>query len=223
MADNKYSEREANSKKNQNSKKKESPLKTIIITALVTALISFLPTYYFQNSKLKEEQKYWEKRFKVEQIQKIIDKKIDILNQLNSDILQSEILMKEIRIEAVDFDSYIKGAKPDFKFSDYKNKIFSYHTHNNFLAVNMQKIPVFFPDSVQKLTEELRIELENNYNLSAIMDSLYLRKSISISDINFESIENLSLKRQQLIRIMLNDIGAYHNILYNDFLDSSSK
>lgn len=45
------------------------------------------------------------------------------------------------------------------------------------------------------------------------------RKSSSISNINFETVKNLSLKHEQLGRVMLNYIGVYHNILYNDFLD----
>lgn len=83
--------------------KKRNTLIDIILIAIITSILTAGSSFFLTKNELSEEQKYWKERLKKERLINIQDRQIAILEDVNSRVLELEVLAREIKITAAEF------------------------------------------------------------------------------------------------------------------------
>ena len=205
-----------------NKKNEPTSWKEIIITAVLTSALTLGCSYFIMKSQLTEEQKYWLERFRTERAQIILNKKVQLLEQLNEGILESEVLAKELKLSFSSFHARMELSRvdPDCNLDDIhlEKKIVDYHKHISRLAAKFQMVPVYFPNNVANLVEPLNRAIELNYK-----DNEKTLIQFSTSDPkqtedyfkrNFDTVRELTEARKILIKKMLEDINTFASEIY---------
>jgi hypothetical protein len=196
----------------------------IVLTALITSLLTFIGSYFVMSSQLSKEQEYWSDRMKKERIQDLMNRQLNLFEEVNSDILLSEVMVKDYKIELAKFYSLYELAKYSPKIAkevnanDVYNKGVEYHKHLNKLGAKLQMVALYFNEKVNSLIVPLSKALEDNYRNNALRDSSS-QNQIGISkdyfNRDFETIKELSDNRINLIKAMRDNILELSNKLYN--------
>lgn len=197
----------------------------IIITAIITSMLTLVCSYVMMKKQLSEEQNYWSQRFRTERAQDILNKKISLFQDINSDILESEVLAKETKLALSSLYAEIESCKNGIGDCDYKKieiekKVSDYHKHINRIAAKIQMISVYYPHNIELIVEPLSLAIQENYQ-SHLMELTKKPKTEShkVEDYfqgSFDTINKLTEIRLKLLREMLNDINSYAKDIYID-------
>ena len=198
----------------------------IFLTALITSIFTLASSYFLMFSQLEKEQEYWMNRMRTERYQELMDRQINLLEEINSGLLQSEILVKDYKLESASFMSnleFIKqnpGVKLDSDVEALAKKAFEYHLHLYKLASKLQMAELYFSNKVDSLIAPLGKALEENYNNElALKDSLAFSWEDPIKyffNRDFETVQQLADVRIKLITAMREDIAKIANSIYTD-------
>ncbi len=174
--------------------------KKILLTAIITALITTISQSFLANRKLKNEQEIWRNRYNIETIDKLNDKRFELIEEVNQGLLQLEIKAKEIKILAAAVK--INPNTPDLKHLN--DLMIKYHKDLYLNQSKIQMTALFFDKEVKDVIPTLNKTLEMNFNnnLSFIDNKIELAGF----DIDFETIDTLSQTRVKLITTMSNEI-----------------
>lgn len=182
-------------------------LTKIIITALVTAIATSIVQYQLINYKLKKDQSYWKKRYGVEYMSKIIDKKMDYMDEMNNEILQLEVLAKDIKLKTVEMNGSQSVKSKIDKAAEIRLMGVEYQKKVNLHSGRIQMISFYFGDNIDSLIPLHRTALEENFKnnlfLSTEFDSLNIDNQL---DADFNTIEQLTNIRLQLVQEMYKEI-----------------
>lgn len=183
-----------------NEKKDETSYRKILITAILTALITSTTQYFLQNSQLSNEQEYWEKRYKVENLDKINDKRIQIVDDIYTDILQLEIQAKEIKINAASSKYYTTEKES----GNLSNLLIQYHKdlYKNAAKVNIAAL--YFGNEVDSLIPILGKALEMNFQNNLLIKQSGIK--LPEFELNFETIDTLTNSRNAITKAMVTEI-----------------
>nr|WP_320015681.1 hypothetical protein [uncultured Desulfobacter sp.] len=196
--------------------------KDILITAVLTSVLTLGCSYFIMKSQLSEEQKYWSERFRTERAQDILNKKVTLLEELNSGILESEVLAKEIKLSFSSFNALMELCRVDPKCDinnvEFNKKVVNYHKYINRLAAKFQMVPVYFPNDIALIVEPLSRAIELNYeaNAKTLIDFSITdpKKTKDYFERDFNTVGELTKIRLKLIKKMLDDINTYAGTIY---------
>jgi len=196
----------------------------IVLTAIVTALLTFIGSYFVMTSQLSKEQEYWSDRMKKERLQVLMDRQLNLFEEVNSDILLAEVMVKDYKIESAKYYSLYELAKIsprnviEVNANDVYNKVVEYHKHLYKLSAKLQMVALYFNEKVSSLIASLSKSLEDNYKNNTLRDSLSHNQIGILKDyfnMDFETIKELSENRINLIKAMHDNILELSKKLYN--------
>lgn len=173
----------------------------ILITAILTALLTSISQYFLQNRKMSDEHLYWQKRYEIENLQKLNSQKIQLIDDINRELLQLEVKAKQIKIEFA--ASRYFTDKEDAK--ELSNMVVQYHKDLYLFSAKVQTANIFFGQDVDRLFPALDNALALNYQ-----NNLLRPQTDSILpefELDFETIDTLEKIRLALIRVMLTEIS----------------
>ncbi|MFN0188650.1 MAG: hypothetical protein ACKVQV_08110 [Bacteroidia bacterium] len=179
---------------------------TILVTAIVTAILTVATQYFLQNDKLSSEQEYWNKRYKVESIDKINSQRLQIVDELTKELLQLEIKAKEIKINTA-ASKYFTQPEEVKALSDL---MVQYHKDLNFFAAKIQMTSLYFGKEVNDLIPIVGKTLELNFQ-----NNLLIRKGgikLPEFDLDFETIDTLTKSRLKLSKAMIEEINKSYEL-----------
>jgi len=203
-------------------KARKHSISEILLTALITAVITSICSFLLTRNQLSKEQEYWEKRLLKERAINILDKQISLFEEVNSMILELQILTKEIKILAAKFNinsTMLKyGDNSNSKeFDELYNKLVDYHKKLYSHSSKIQMLPLYFTNGVDSLIEPLRKTLELNYKNNFIIgEEVDLKNIQSYFDKDFETIEELENVRTNLLKAMIDDISRTNKLIFYD-------
>ena len=186
---------------------KEFSLPAIIITSLLTGLLTYVVTIKTTNQRLEKEQDYWTKRYVIERVEKITDKRYEFLERINSEILNLEVKAKEIKLYA----ARIKGEsclKEQLKLFDIVNpKMMEYNVLINESGSTLQMVSLLFGEQLKPEIDNISAAMNKNYKISfesnpQITDPLDYFKE------NFDTIDELQKTRPEFIKRMYEIINS---------------
>jgi len=138
---------------------------TIIATASITFLSSLLLIY----PNLEAEQEYWTNRFIIETYQNEIKSKSQLLEKINTQILQTQVLADNFKLEAKYFDELVNQSKTSGIHIDLnKNELAKANLECGkqlaSLAGTIQSIAFKFNSPTQSIVKQLSQKLEEYFN-----------------------------------------------------------
>ena len=186
---------------------KEFSLAAIIITSLLTAILTFAVTSITTNNRLKKEQEYWTKRYVIERVEKITDNRYQLLEKINSEILNLEVKAKEIKLLAAKIkgESCLKEKLKQFVIIN--PKMMDYNVLTNKSGSTIQMVSLLFGESLKDEIEELTNSMNKNYEVSFDSDPKIIDPLEYFKD-NFDTIQELTDSRLILIKKMYEIINA---------------
>jgi len=204
----------------------------IILTSFITVLLTLASSYYLMFSQLKEEQKYWKTRTKVERVQEYLDKQISLMEDINTGLLINEVLARDYKLFAASYMYNIELAieysesMPDGMVLELETKSLEYHKKINEIASKFQMCELFFGPEVDSILIPLTNALNENYGRNlAFKDSLVQNNKSSYENYfekDFETSKELSEQRLSLLMAMRAEIESATNILYFDILSTET-
>ena len=202
-------------------KVKKHSISEILLTALITAIITSICSFLLTRNQLSKEQEYWEKRLSKERSINILDKQISLFEEVNSRILELEVMAKEIKILAPVFNSYTTmlkyGESNNAKgINEFHEKLVDYHKKLYSFSSKIQLLPLYFTKGVDSLIEPLGKSLEANYKNNLIIgEDIDFKNIQSYFDKDFETIEALTNSRIYLLKAMIEDISTTHKLIFD--------
>jgi hypothetical protein len=180
--------------------------KTILVTAIVTASLTVATQYFLQNDKLSSEQEYWNKRYRIESIDKINSQRLQIVDELTKELLQLEVKANEIKINTAASKYF---TKPE-EMKALNDLMVQYHKDLNFFAAKIQMTSLYFGKEVNNLIPIVGKTLELNFqnNLLTKQDGT----KISEFDLDFETIDTLTQSRLKLSKAMIEEISKSYEL-----------
>lgn len=198
----------------------------IFLTALITSILTLVSSYFLMFSQLEKEQEYWITRMKTERLQEMLDRQIKLYEEINNGVLSIEVLAKDFKISATDFIANVEMA---VEFQDENiikmnafltSKALGYHKQINSLASKLQMAEFYFGQEVDTLIKPLSDALERNYNTNLIIgDSENTKDLDSVIEYfkrDFNTIEELTEKRLEILKAMRNEMDLISKYLYKN-------
>ncbi|EAP87158.1 hypothetical protein [Croceibacter atlanticus] len=209
-------------------KKAKSDTFKIVLTALLTSMFTGFVSYFLMFSQLKEEQNYWKTRTKAEKVSQLLEKQIEIFDNVNSGILLTEVLAKDFKLYSAKFMSTIELSLAGGKNSTNEeseilnNKAIEYHKQINQLATDIQMSEMYFGAKVDSLINPLSESLNSNYQNNLILgDTTRLKGYKNVTEYfkrDFNTTKELSENRLKILKAMRSEIDSTAEILYGDYL-----
>ena len=193
----------------------------ILLTALITVIITSICSFLLTRNQLSKEQEYWEKRLAKERTINILDKQISLFEEINSKILELEVMAKEIKILATAFNSYTTMLKYGYnsnakEINEFHEKLVDYNKKLYSFSAKIQMLPLYFTNGVDSLIEPLGKSIELNYNNNLIIgEDINFQNMLSYFDKDFETIEALTNGRINLLKAMIEDISTTHKLIFD--------
>lgn len=186
--------------------KKETSYRTILITAIVTAILTVVTQYFLQNDKLSSEQEYWSKRYQIESIDKINDQRMQMVDELTKELLQLEIKAKEIKINSAASKYF---TKPE-EMKELNDLLVQYHKDQNFFAAKIQMVSLYFGKEVNSLIPVLGKTLELNFK----NNRLIMQSGVKLPEfeLDFETLDTLTKSRLKLTKAMIEEISKSYEL-----------
>ncbi|MCF8337923.1 MAG: hypothetical protein K9I74_08065 [Bacteroidales bacterium] len=204
---------------------KRFSLTEIILTAIITALLTSISSFFLTKSKLKQEQNYWQKRLVTERLVKIHDRQISLYEEINTGILETEALARELKLMASQYNVYASIATlgsdnyKNFKafHNDFMEKKFEYIKYIHSFSGKIQLIPMYFTTRVDTLIEPLRVALQNNIAKQlSIGEKVELDSISEIYNNDYETIKELTDTRINILKTMNEDMHEVSKTLFNN-------
>jgi hypothetical protein len=148
----------------------------IASTAILTAILTLVSSWFLLYRQLSKEQEYWTKRAKIERLQNLSATQIKLFEEINKMILDCELLAKEVKLDQVEFATRLTGPKSIRESKDLitgkqlQEKIIGYHHRLYELGSKLQMAGIYFGNAVDKPIKELGKALEKNYMNNSIMN-----------------------------------------------------
>ena len=209
-------------------KKGKSDTFKIVLTALLTSLFTGFVSYLLIFSQLREEQNYWKTRTKAEKISQLLEKQIEIFDNVNSGILLTEVLAKDFKLYSAKFMSSIELSLASGKSLSndeseiLNNKAIEYHKQINQLATDLQMSEMYFGSDIDSLINPLSESLNSNYQNNLILgDTTRLTGYKNVMEYfkrDFNTTKELSENRLKILKAMRNEIDSTSGILYGNYL-----
>ena len=181
---------------------------TALFTASFTAIVSFL----LIRSQLYQEQKYWKERLIKERLLEMNDRQVVLFEEINSGILEIEILTKELKLLSARSNvAYSLMCTTDAieEMNLLNSKMVDYHLKLYKLSSKFQMIPLYFTERVDSLISPLNKSLENNFN-----KNLEVGKKVDLHKIDsyfqeqdFNTTQELTDTRERLLKAMFDDMS----------------
>lgn len=175
-------------------------LKTIILTAIITTILTVLTQYFLQKNQLANEQDYWKKRFNIENANNINNLRIKYIEEISSSIYQLEIQVKEIKI----LKDIVEYSKSDEDYKKLNKLLVQYHKDLYALASKMEMASLYFDEDVKSELDKLGKAVTKNFQQKN--GELENDTKIIKTDLRFESIEDLRNAKKNTFDLMLQKI-----------------
>ena len=175
-------------------------------------------------SQLKEEQKYWRERLKIERLQVLLDREIDLYDEINAGIYKAEALSKEAKVFGIEFVADMKIAELSkesiSKTNKHNDKLMEHHKHIYELSAKLQMAELYFGSKVDQLINPLEKEIENNFFNNNIMTSdsldIYnIEQVLGYMNRHLETTESLNIARKNLLKEMRCEIDQISKQIYS--------
>lgn len=193
----------------------------IILTAIVTSALTLASSYFLLVKQYKTEEEYWSKRSRTERLQNLLNNQIKLFEEINSGILSTEVMAKELKLDAVEFTAMIKILQTDKETGnlitgkEFQEKQVAYHNKINELGAKLQMAELYFGNGIDTIIKDLGSSLEANYKHNLIFkDSLSTENLNSVLEYfkrDFETIEVLEKNRLKIIKAMRTDMLTVAN------------
>lgn len=183
------------------TKKDDSNLKTIILTAIITALLTTITQYFLQKNQLSNEQDYWEKRYNIEEIKDVNTVRFNLIKEISEGILQLEFQAKEIKIQNV----AVKYSNSKLDIEHLHKLTINYQKDLYRITSKMEIASIYFDNKVDKLLLKLGDALTENYENNYVKNSVE-GPHLPEFDLDFNSIEKLPKIKKQTFEEMLKNM-----------------
>jgi hypothetical protein len=180
--------------------------KTILVTAIVTAILTVATQYFLQNDKLSSEQEYWNKRYRIESIDKINSQRLQIVDELTKELLQLEIKAKEIKINTAASKYFTKPGE----MKALNDLMVQYHKDLNFFAAKITMTSLYFGKEVNDLIPIVGKTLELNFQNNLLIKQGGMK--LPEFDLDFETIDTLTKSRLKLSKAMIEEISKSYEL-----------
>lgn len=175
-------------------------LKTIILTAIITTILTVITQYFLQRNQLANEQDYWKKRFNIENANNVNNLRIKYIEEISSSIYQLEIQVKEIKI----LKDIVEVSKSDDDYKELNKLLMQYHKELYALASKMEIASLYFDEDVKSELDKLGKAITKNFqNKNGELEN---DSKIIKPDLRFESIEDLQNAKKNTFDLMLQKI-----------------
>lgn len=189
-------------KDKQSYKKDKSELKTIILTAIITAFLTVITQFFLQKNQLSNEQDYWKERYNIENVQSVNNVRLKLIEEISEGILQLEIQAKEIKIQSV----VVKYSLNKDDIEELRQLVTNYHKDLYRISSKMEIASIYFDNEVDKkllnLGKALTENFKNNYVKIATEEF-----SIPEFKLDFETIEKLPKIKKETFEAMLKNMN----------------
>lgn len=189
-------------KDKKSQKNDKSDLKTIILTAIITAFLTVITQYFLQKNQLSNEQDYWKERFNIENVQNINNVRLKLIEEISEGILQLEIQAKEIKIQS----AFVKYSPNNDNLEELRQLTIKYHKDLYRISSKMEMASIYFDNDVDKELLRLGNALTENYQNNYQKNS-NLEVNIPEFNLDFETIEKLSKIKKETFEIMLKNMN----------------
>jgi hypothetical protein len=205
-------------------------LKEIVITALLTAVLTLTSSYFLIFSQLDMEHDYWKKRTQSERLTSLLDRRIEVMEGINKDILIFEILAENFKMYSIDFITNTKLLELEKKATRemikdggierraFQKKSEEITKHIYILASKLQMAEMYFDNNVDELIRPLSAAIEKNYShnlaLSSTIDQLDADSLEKLLKKDRKSIEVLKIQRLKIIKAMRIEIDSITKLLF---------
>ena len=202
------------------NKKRKIEFRHMIIIAVLTCVLTALFTFLLTIIQLRTEQKYWEKRLITERLLELQNRQITTLEDINSSILELEILAKEMKILTAEFNinmAMLKRGVDDYRENKklFENKLVDYHKKLYSFSSKLQIASLYF--EIDSLIMPLSNSLEANYKNNMIVgEDVDLNNINSYFDKDYETIQELTDCRLIIIEKMLKDIKKVSESIFKE-------
>ena len=182
------------------SNKSETGYGKIFLTALLTAILTSSTQYLLQSSKLLEEHDFWRKRYEIEKVDKVNSNRLLLLDDLNKELLQLEVKVKEIKIKAVISNYSITSEE----IKELTELLVQYQEDFYLCAAKIQMASLYFGDEVDSLIPKLEQALQLNFQNNLLLKDSGLK--LPEYELDFETMDTLTTIRHSLAKAMINEI-----------------
>lgn len=183
------------------NKKKNSNLKTIVLTAIITTFLTAITQYFLQKNHLSNEQDYWKKRYNIEEIKDVNTVRFNLIKEISEGILQLEIQAKEIKIQ----NAFVKYSNSKEDIEQLSKLTISYQKDLYRITSKMEIASIYFDKNVDKLLLKLGNALTENYEHNYVKNSIE-GPHLPEFDLDFNTIEKLPKIKKQTFEEMLKNM-----------------
>jgi hypothetical protein len=178
---------------------------TILITAIITAVLTSATQYFLQKDKLSSEQQYWTKRYQIETIDKVNGQRLQMVDDLTKELLQLEIKAKEIKLSSAASKYYTNAEE----MKELNALMVQYHKDLNLFAAKTQMVSLYFGKEVNMLLPILGKALELNFK-----NNLLKQNGVKLPEfsLDFETIDTLTKSRLKLSQAMIEEISKSYEL-----------
>lgn len=163
----------------------KSEIFKVVITAVVTSALTLLSSWFLLFKQQNNEQEYWVKRSRIERLQKLADCQIKLFEDINNDILTSELMSKDLKLSTIEFTAKLYGSKSIRESKELisgnqlKEKAVAYNKQINKLGSNLQMCAIYFGSVVDKPIKEVSDALGKNYRNNSILSEPIEKQNFS--------------------------------------------
>jgi hypothetical protein len=178
----------------------------ILVTAILTAIITSICQFALQKSQLLDEHDYWNKRYDIENIDKLNNKRIELVDEINKELLLLEIQAKEIKLKAAG----IKYYSTTEQVKELSSLVAQYNKDIYLNAAKVSLASFYFSNEVDSLIPVLGKALELNFQHNL----LTLQPGIKIPEfeLDFETLDTLTKTRNAITKAMINEIVSSYQL-----------
>jgi hypothetical protein len=198
------------------NRKDQSELLKIILTAVITTILTLCSSYFLLTRQFEKEQQYWVKRTKTERLQNLLDRQTQLFEEINSGILRSEVMAKDLKLYAVEFTVRLKGEQQLQEMvnlassKEIEEKQVAYQNQLNELASKIQMAELYFGVGVDTLIRDLGNSFGKNFRHNLIFQdsfsSMSLSSALEFFKKDFETIDLLQQNRLKFLKAMRADM-----------------
>ncbi|WP_119789935.1 hypothetical protein [Flavobacterium anhuiense] len=183
------------------NKKEDSNLKTIVLTAVITSLLTGITQYLLQKNHLSNEQDYWKKRYNIEEVKDVNTVRFNLIKEISEGILQLEIQAKEIKIQS----ALVKYLNSKEEIEQLTKLTINYQKDLYRITSKMEIASIYFGKNVDNLLLKLGNALTENYEHNYVKNSIK-GPHLPEFDLDFNTIEKLPRIKKQTFEEMLKNM-----------------
>jgi len=196
----------------------------IFVTALITSILSLGGSYLLTKNQLSEEHKYWEKRTYLEHIDKLIEKKTKLYEEINRQILSLEVTAKDYKLLYAELSLTMHLCKTTpttcEDLTEVNKKIFQkkseFQQDLNILVSKLQSLSFLFGHKVESLATPLLEAISLNSVAKDEPSDLNTTEYENFYNKNFETIQEVKNAREKLLNAMSDEINIDNQYFFKN-------